>query len=289
MHLDIESDGHQNLLQGHFVQDQPFTPQERQEIIKRFHELDSEYETISEKIDQLSATQRRSADERLDSIYEDLQKLRDRYRSGLPQVVIARCPVCKSLVNYWIDLFGIDGFWWDKNVPLRRPEPNKDEHFLAISGAVQLNGPIPESPFLTCTGPQAPFVIPRLLEVDGVLAVMSKLEIGEHTGFPIVYFADPYPLGTELTNEWGSNYYRYWNGERNDNGERSYSSSHSYDFVSDYDFELAKWLDQGKLLWIDPNDKSFKLHRGSAGCPFLNLTGPRKVTYTRNGVLWLVD
>ncbi len=271
------------------MQDQPLTPQERQELIKRFHDLNSEFEIICEQMEQVSATHRRHIYDRFDAIDDELQELRDRYRSGLPKVVISRCPVCKSLVNYWIDLLGIDGLWWDNNVPIRRLEPNRDEHFLAISGAVQFNGPIPKSPFLTCTGPQAPFVIPRLLEITGVRAVISMLEIGEHKGYPIVYFADSYPLGTELTNEWGSDCYRYWNGEHNPSGERSYSSFHSYDSAADYDFELARWLDEGKLLWIEPNDKSFELHRGSAGCPFLNLAGPRKLTYTRNGTLWLAD
>ncbi len=268
------------------MKNRPFKAEERLKIIDRFHKLKSEYTILDERSAELTANKSHGIPERMEVMEQELQSLRNEYRDGLPKVVLSRCPICNSLVRYSIDTFGIDGLWWDYKASVRRRDENCDAHFLALSGALHLNVPVHDSPFLICAGPQVPFVIPRLLDIRGVKAVMSSVKIGEYTGYPIFYFADPYPVGIELTNEWGSDEYRYWTGKINVNGERAYSAFQAYDFSDDYDFDLAKWLESGKLFWIDPHKESFELSNGTKDCPFLSLFGPRQITYSQNGATW---
>ncbi len=51
------------------------------------------------------------------------------------------------------------------------------------------------------------------------------------------------------------------------------------------DFDLAKWVKDGKLLWITPDDPTFTLKTGTSGCPYLNLQGSRQFSVLFDGEL----
>lgn len=52
---------------------------------------------------------------------------------------------------------------------------------------------------------------------------------------------------------------------------------------------MRPWLDSGKLLWIAPGDDHLELRSGSAGCPYLNLTGERRMQYVSGRQVWFGD
>jgi hypothetical protein len=207
----------------------------------------------------------------------ELKRLRARqsellraYRDGLPQVPLSRCPFTQAVYSPAFDPFGLDGPWWDYYAG-QRPFAEPPTHWIALTGAMQLDPVLDDVPFLRIPGPAVPYVHPRLLECDGVKAVLYSLPVGRHAAFPIVYFAAEWPAGVRMPNLWGASFYRTFSGA----GDTGWYET--YDRAADRDFDLAKWIEAGKLLWISPGDPEMALQPSAAGCPYLNLPGARGV------------
>jgi hypothetical protein len=113
--------------------------------------------------------------------------------------------------------------------------------------------------------------------------VVSSVLVGEHVGFPVVYFADPVPLDLERADDWGHDHYSY---VRANGGP---GTAHAIENDLQKDYELGPWLEGGKLAWIAPGDIELALRQGSAGCPFVGLTGDRRRQYIRAGERWCAD
>lgn len=210
------------------------------------------------------------------------QELREKYLSVLPRVALSRCPFTDDIVERSIDLVDLDGLFWEARNPARALEPHPPT-MIGMAGATALGEPVAWAPFLAKPGPEVPFVRPDILDRPGVVAVVSQVSIGPHTGYAISYFLDPSagPVPEELRiNEWGSERFEVIGGD----GAVTFGAE--LDDENSYDYELSRWLDEGRLRWIAPGDPSLRIRFGTDGCPFLDLTGHRSVTRIEEGDVW---
>lgn len=265
-----------------------FTEDSRRQIL-------DDYFHIIHFINQLSAAYEegapgyRSLDELMALIEkkdEAAGKLREKYLQAITQKNISRCPFTGQILARRIDDYGIDGLWWDSVVPTR-PEETLLPTFFAMDGALTLSeGKAENTPFLCRPGPDIPFVIPRFLDYTQVRAVISCINIGPHTAYPIVYYADPMLYDEVPVKDWGSDY--YWEEEstilRLMNTEENTSPN-----SDEYDFELEPWIKKGKLLWIAPQDEDLTLHSHVSYCPYLDLPGSMRPKYIKDGEKWEDD
>lgn len=218
-----------------------------------------------------------------DQLIERRGALRQTYLEVLPTIALSRCPFSLEMLERAVDVVDLDGLYWEARGPTRPPIEDAPSSLVAITGAVRIGSPVAWSPFLAKPGPEAPFVRPDVLAHDGVSAVLSRLPIGPHIGYPVVYYLDPttgdVPDRLRL-NEWGSERFHV----RDERGAWRWGSE--LDDESSYDYELEPWVEQGKLRWIEPDDASLTLRTGTHGCPYLNLPGHRAVTRIEEGEVW---
>lgn len=207
---------------------------------------------------ELRPPRRRNHDiESLRRLRGEFNLLLEEYVENVPQVPVSRCPICGEVLALTIDLAGLDSPWWWDACPEPFAPHRACEHFRVFLGALDLHGrePTEVDVWSVLPGPGAPFVIDRLLSMEGMQAVVSSLTIGSgDTGYLIAYFsAEPIPQ-TDLHQEWRRQTWVLYNED---------GDSVAQDVVNDpWDFELAPWLESGKLSWIDAGDDSLTVHHG---------------------------
>jgi hypothetical protein len=201
-----------------------------------------------------------------------LEQLQDSYRELLPDVVVARCPHTGVVVRWSIDVGDLDGWFWDADHQITRA-PRLPPTWLATTGAVRLRGPVAWAPFMCNPGPAVPYVVPRVLDQDGVRAVIAQVPIGRHLGWAVSYFGPRLP-GVAGIGRWGGDWAPALDGDR---------VEHSWSVVSDNDYELTSYLESGKLLWIAPDDETATLREDADACPYLGLDGSREGAYIKSG------
>ncbi len=207
-------------------------------------------------------------------VRDALDEATDAYFAALPRVPVARCPFTGAVAAIAIDTYGIDGPWWNYQAALR-PVEARPATLLAFTGALALREPVETTVHLVKPGPGAPYVLPRLLALDGVQAVVRAVAVGRHLGWTITYFAERRPPETQGANDWGMDCYRVGGG---------------WDTVPEdfdaRDFDLAPWIERGRLAWIAPGDESATLRREVAGCPYVGLAGERNIQRVQDGKVW---
>ncbi len=204
------------------------------------------------------------------------RELFTRYIEMLPEVPVARSPHSGAEVRWPIDVVDLDGWFWNYDAPARRT-PKVPAGWRMMNGAMRLAEQITAAPFAASPGPGAPFVVPRILEQPGIVAVISQVEVGAHTGWPITYFG-PQPRNTAMENLWGAQSYPVF-----DDDGRFLGINEKVPRPSEWDFDLLPWLESGKLWWIAPGDSTMTPRGGSDGCPYLGIQGPRGIPYVENG------
>ena len=254
----------------------PVNVQERRELLAECGQLLRQVQRVKGgSVAQMAGTSPGGTD----ALLQKAASLKTLYRNHLPVLPLSRCPFTGQVMYRSIDPYGIDGYWWDYHNPVRSLTflPST---FFSFTGAMQLVQPVEETDFLCCAGPGVPFVIPHLLTTEKIKAVLYSLKIGPHTGYPVVYFADPAPQGIEPVNDWGTDHWKYldfsggihWN--------------ESFDDEEEYDFDLVPYLRSGRLLWINPDDRTMSLCSGLAGCPYADLKGERRTQRIQYGKVW---
>ncbi|MGV9408939.1 hypothetical protein ACWDOP_03405 [Nocardia sp. NPDC003693] len=193
------------------------------------------------------------------------------YKAALPEVVLSRCPLTGKVVRRPFDSVDLDGWYWDWRNPVRRLAKGGPSTWPTMSGAVRLANTVTSAPFECMPGPDAPYVLPELLNVPDVRAVVAQIPIGRHTGWAMTYFGSHRPTDVPLENIWGSGKY--------DNFQ---TFPHTLD---DYDFELRPWIDSGKLLWIATGDADATLHEGRTDCPYLDFDAQRRNQWISQGAV----
>ena len=211
----------------------------------------------------------------------ELAELGRAYEAGLPQVAFARCPIGGAVQLHSFDPFGLDGPWWNHEAPLR-PLMERIPSCLAVTGAVALSGELPEVPWLCRPGPGLPYLLPRLLAVDGVFATVRQLAVGTHTAWAVCYFGAEVPSGLAMPNAWGTG--AYWDASDGTPGWTSTPSD-----PQERDFSLSPWIARGKLYWIAPGDDTLTLRTDIAGCPYVGMPGEKREQRIAFGRLRLDD
>ncbi len=255
------------------------TASERRALLDEYLALLERLRMLSMTCDVSEGEKKARAEAAIDPVQERISKLWDLYVAGLPALRLSRCPFSGAEVRLSIDSCGLDGLFWNHDAPARKLEPMPPT-FFALAGAVRLGSQIESAPFLAKPGPEAPWVVPRLLARSEIKAVVSFLPVGPHVAYPIFYFADPIPRDVERVNTWGTSDCRY----AGPFGEPWWSAVHSG--PEDYDFDLRPWIRAGKLLWIAPGDSRGALRSVQDDCPFLDLPGRRYPLCIERGKVW---
>jgi hypothetical protein len=198
------------------------------------------------------------------------------YAQGLPVEDVSRCPVCSTLFKLPIDPYGLDGPWWWSGCPTELPLPESCRHFQLLQGAVDLHDRNPtEAGENVQLGPAIPFVVPRILAMDGMSAVISSRQLpAGDTIYLITYFsANPRP---------NPDLYQSWRREtmavHDDQGHVI-----GWTINDDpWDFDLRKWVASGKLWWIAPGETSLTLQHSSPS-PYDGLPGTRDMQTVEAG------
>ena len=204
------------------------------------------------------------------------------YAENMPHVAVSRCPICQEELKIAMDLRGLDGPWWWAVRPVDVPRHHACEHFQVHQGAMNFGTRMPVEVTETVrVGPGAPFVIDRLLEMDGVTAVVSglKTEHGDQI-FLMAYFAENPIPDTELHQEWLQESYTQLDAD----GEPEFAETK----FDPWDFDLQPWFDSGKLQWIDPGDPDLALHTGTPN-PYLGIEGTQMSQVIVEGELELAE
>jgi hypothetical protein len=199
------------------------------------------------------------------------------YSDRLPRLTLSVCPYCEQELRRAIDPFGVDGPWWHKSPPFEIEEPSTCEHFQVLLGAYRLQRSEPEEardPVLA--GPDVPFVIPALLNLPGMVAVISQLTLqnGDRI-YPIPYFSDQKIAPDLLHQTWLRDTYWF----QNENGKWVWTVANDT-----WEFDLMPFLRRGSIAWIEDLSPPPRLHRGDAErCPYADLPGERRPQLFSNG------
>ncbi len=200
---------------------------------------------------------------------KQIGELLNQYFARLPRYPFGRCPVCSVLLEQVFDPWGLDGFWWQEDSNGRCPEPSACEHFRVLTGALNLNGKPPlGGEAESHPGPEAPYVIPKVLEMPTMVAVIASLPMTNgYTAFPVSYFSKDPPPSPALANPWTRTSCSFI--ARNGRSGFMYKTD-------PWDFELLPWVQKNKVQWIEPGDPQTILKSGrTARCPYVDLKGLR--------------
>ncbi len=241
----------------------PFTREERDALIARARATEAR---IFPPEGQPKPTPRQS-DRLLDQLYEQLAEYSDR----LPRVVLSACPFTGAPLKRAFDPFDLGGFWWHKDRTFTPGEPRTPPSFRVLLGAVDLNGRKPaETREQVLAGPDVPFVVPRLLELDGMVAVLHRVPMS--TGdvcYPVGYFSQQTFDPEDLHQHWTRPDLVFTDPD----GEEGWTFS-----TDPWDFDLGPWIASGRLRWIRPGEGKPVVVGAESGeaCPYVGLPGDRR-------------
>jgi hypothetical protein len=257
----------------------PFSLQERQELLGRYFPAYQRWQDIDYQLAVAGSTSQPDLTKEYDELGRSLMDLRARYQAGLPFLPISRCPFSRQVVYHSLDPFGTDGLWWNYTAPVR-PVENLPVTFHGITGALSLNGPPEQAPFLCVPGPGAPYVLPAVLSPDHVKAVVSTIPIGSHTGYAILYFTSREQDPAPRPDSWGMDHWEQLGRSG------TFEWGESTPAAQKADFGLAPWIEKEKLLWIRKEDHTLTLKSGTEGCPYLGISGTHGIQRIRAGRVW---
>lgn len=211
--------------------------------------------------------------------------------SRCPVVLVAICPYCNKKVyaNLNFGVFTLDANFWlldydnAKNVSPESTCP----HLIAIDGALHLqNNPPPPKlkgfkmmRFKITMAAEVPFVKPRILRKEGVIAVIHSISIAEkYTGYPVSYFSKDNILQSEFCIGWArQEYVEHLDGIPN----ATFSGKRSD--IQDYD--LIPWIKKEKLLWLEENAGNINLFKEEIFFPYSNMQGRKHPYIIETGVI----
>ena len=215
------------------------------------------------------------------SLQQRYQKYTRKYLDSLPRVQVARNPFNDELFTMTIDVFGLDGIWWDVNGPDPIIVQKSPQHLVTL-GALDLAGHQPaesDSPLIQSIepGPGRPYIVPRLLRTEGVSCVIHSLPINDnrYRAYLISYFTDVTPDNVEGHQPWLRADFKF-----------RFQGQIMWDRREDaLDFKLEPWLETRppQVFWIDPDDPDLRLQSGLNECPYLHLKGTRSMQVIRHG------
>lgn len=253
------------------------TPEERSQLLFRMVEMEKVLYPEVEPVPTLTRSARAQV---LDAYYLAIAEYFDR----LPRVVLSACPFTGTPLKRVFDPLGLDGPFWPKVQVAEVVQPDAPATFRVLLGALDLHGrPVPEVTEEILPGPDAPFVVPRLLKLPGMVAVISRVELsGGDVAYPIGYFSE-----TEIP---AHLLHQFWLKQElwfdNSTGSKSWMTANDT-----WDFDLAPYVAAGKVRWIRPGDTGAEVVGSESGeaCPYVGLPGQHRPQVLSGGELDLLD
>jgi len=245
------------------------TRDDRNDVVRRYRE--SNRRTRAPYLQELTNAQARAE-------YGRQEKLLAEYGDSLPPVRASACPHCGQVLEYVFDAFGLDGMWWASEGFVNTSMPDHP-HFKVLLGAIDFHGRVPREAETTrqiLPGPGAPFVVPRLLGLAGMIVVISSLDLPHgDTAYLMAYFSDAPLDQRELHQPWARETFAFVDEE----GDVGWTAAND-----PWDFDLQPWIDKGRVKWINPGDQSFTLQDRGV-CPYVGLPGCREPQVVEAGTV----
>jgi hypothetical protein len=230
-----------------------------EDLLVRYHDLERQRKAAQKRKDRPAAV---AADTQMD-------QLERQYYASLPVVNLTCCPFDHLPLRRTFDPHGVNGFWW--KVGRSTSEPPACEHYCLLRGAVSYQGlavPGTGSWWEMQPGPEVPYVIPRVLSLDGMVAVMGRVEMTSgYVAYPIGYFSAAPQHPEDLAAAWCQNNHSYISRA----GQAAWRTDND-----PWDFDLQPWIDAGKVLWCPPGSSNTIVVGPPEPCPYLNLPGERR-------------
>lgn len=220
---------------------------------------------------------------------KETQKYTSMISGPCPDVLIAICPMCERNVYARMrsGLFTLNSWFWVMEYDNGKTVTDDSicEHLFLVDGALNLNNkPVPEKikPYSFIRekiymGAEVPFIKPRILSKEGVIAVFHSITIAEkYTAYPVTYFSK-FPIPQR---EFGTGWAREEYCARSEiMSEVTFSGSRKE--PQDYDFE--PWVKSGKIQWLVLQKNEFVLNSPQESMPYANLTGRRNPYIVKEG------
>lgn len=250
---------------------QAFTKRERSQILQEFNRATNAYHQAMNAGELETAQQEKKL----------MQAAKEAYYRRLPRLVMSCCPFDERPLIRTFDPYGLDGLWWRS--ASGTDEPPACPHFCVMLGAVNFDDKKPRAGAQEVRpGPEIPFVIPRLLEFPGMVAVVSEIEMASgYTAYPIAYFAERRPKPEDLTAGWARTDFTF----TTQLGVSGWRTPHEV-----WDFNLLPWLQQKKLRWCLPDSGNTELSEAPPEtCPYLDIKGRRQPIVVQDDLSWVED
>jgi len=235
--------------------------QQRDILVARIYEMEARLYVPDEQLPPVEEAAR---------IREQMYSALEEYSDILPRLALSACPFCGEALKRVIDPFGLDGPWWHVDVQVKYQEPSACDHFRVLLGALSLGERIPSEVVAEVRpGPDVPFVVPALLTLPGMRAVMASIELAAgDIGYPIGYFSNKPTRPMDLHQSWCRDAYWF----RDEKGHSAFSIANDV-----FDFELAQYVKDGRLSWVDlERIEGWSFEDSRAAFPFFGIPGDRE-------------
>jgi len=233
------------------------TKAERQSLIEKLFDLDRRRYPS----DPALAPGRYAAQRLNDDYYQTIAEYGDR----LPRVMMGACPFTGAPLMASLDPLGLDGPWWWKDRTFEISEPEAPPTFRLLLGGLALSGRQPvEVTDEVIPGPEVPFVVPRLLQLPGMVAVVSQIVLDNgDVAFPISYWSEAEIDPSLLHQPWLRQ--ELWVQGPNGPG---------WLIANDvWSFDLPEWIARDKVMRIEQGGKDVRGRTSGSPCPYVNLKG----------------
>jgi len=236
------------------------TKAERDTHLAEYRRLMADYSLVSDELRKLSVESedwppQLKRKQEAKALFE--QSL-EAYYNRLPVFTLAVCPICGAPYQHRLDPFGFDGPWWrnSKNGGVQNCAHAKLIR-SAYRGVELMELKHAESSDFRL-GPEVPYVIARILEMETMVCVVSRTKMSDNDDlFAMVYFSALEVERLDLTMSWDVANRGAW--------------SHDSDR---WDFDLKPWVEKGKLRFCVPGDDPLRLgDTDVASFPFLEEPG----------------
>jgi len=247
-----------------------FSAAERSALIAKYSRATEDYKSLMEAGDYDAAENQLRLSRQLEAEYFE----------QIPYIMICPCPFDGKPLFHSFDPFGLDGIWWRSDAT--PPEIPTCSHFCVLLGAVNFSDLTPQAgDFEVHPGPEVPYVVPKLLEHEGMIAVISQLEMDNgYIAYPISYFAEKRPPPQELTAGWARTIFVYAT-QLGISGWRIPNDT--------WNFDLMPWLKAGKIRWCPPESDNSALSEESPDtCPYIDLPGRRENIVVKSDSSWSI-
>ncbi len=279
-------------------EDQPIT------TIREYLELRQRYDGIRRRRYELAMMWKqlkKQGKELSPDLFEELRQLESQITPTMyalqrrtPFVLVSLCPYCKTEIWQAVGVFSLLDEFWYKSSSTGREVPKVSSHcphLFCIDGALNLNNhqPTEQSQAILTKGAttipmaaEVPFVKPRILNLPTMRAVIHRIPVAErYTAYPIVYFAERRPADhIHFCIPWASPAF---------DGMRPYANNREIGFTGtrsdQQDYDLTKWIEKGKLSWVDPETEAKLMDGPVEAFPYAHITGRRHPYYIENGIV----